>query len=81
MRSHAALPALRSRVRTDGLLGLHGLIESAQRDWKEDVLETACERFEPSTCFSVAAGRSAGSHQSKEAQMRTRLARMGASAR
>ncbi len=46
MRAQAALPALRSRVGNDGLLELHGLLESAQRDWKEDVLETACERFE-----------------------------------
>jgi len=46
MRAYAALPGLRSRVGNDGVLELHGLIESAQEDWKEDVLDTACDRFE-----------------------------------
>jgi hypothetical protein len=46
MSAHAAVPALRKMAGDDGLLELHGLLESAQTDWKEDVLDTASDRFE-----------------------------------
>ena len=46
MTVHAALPALRTKAGNDGLLELHELLGSAQTDWKEDVLDTASNRFE-----------------------------------
>jgi hypothetical protein len=46
MSAHAAVPALRKMAGDDGLLELHGLLESAQTDWKEDVFNTASDRFE-----------------------------------
>ena len=39
-------PALKSRVGDEGLLELRGMFDSAQHEWKNDVLDTASDRFE-----------------------------------
>ena len=35
-----------TKVGDDGLLELNRLLDASQKEWKEDVPETACERFE-----------------------------------
>jgi len=39
-------PRLRQRLGDDGMLDLRGMLEDTGRDWKEDVLHTASDRFE-----------------------------------
>ena len=39
-------PRLRQRLGDDGLLDLHGTFHETGREWKNDVLETASDRFE-----------------------------------
>ena len=38
--------ALRTQLGDDGMLELHGLLDLTGREWKEDAMETASDRFE-----------------------------------
>ena len=40
------LPKLRQRLGDDGMLDLHGMLDDTGREWKEDVLHIAGNRFE-----------------------------------
>ncbi len=37
---------LRQRLGDDGMLDLRGMLDDTGRDWKEDVLDSASDRFE-----------------------------------
>ncbi len=46
MLVNAVPPALRDRLGTEGITGLLGVLDLAEREWREDVLSLAGERFE-----------------------------------
>ena len=44
--AHGEYPTLQQKLGDDGVLDLHYMIDSRGREWKNDVLETATDRFE-----------------------------------
>jgi hypothetical protein len=46
MAGRREFPGLRQRLGDDGMLDLRGMLDDTSREWKEDVLQTAGDRYE-----------------------------------
>jgi ABC-type multidrug transport system fused ATPase/permease subunit len=46
MAGRREFPRLRQRLGDDGMFDLRGMLDDTSREWKEDVLQTAGDRYE-----------------------------------
>ena len=80
MQVNAVRPALRERLGAEGTSGLLSVLDVAEREWREDVLSLAGERFERRLAetganLRVQIGHSEAAVRGEMAQMEVRIVR------